>query len=246
MFSNNVVDFSTMMQLPYNTAYSMPPALTACTSSSTSSDSSVSSNANSDSSSVLKKKSKAPKKIKTPLPMDFQPGAYTVLCGRSRECFEWEGNRRFRALCELHKQDYQDAPGKLEKSRIVTKIMKAIRQASPVGAFVAFENGRYYEVSQRTAREKVGGFFRDSLHTVYRSSAKAKLARKRTDSVSASPIATVCSIAQVAQVQAAPRDDIFDISLLDISPISVESHEDENMNCFISLLGGHFFDIESV
>ena len=39
----------------------------------------------------------------------------------------------------------------------------------------------FYRVSARTAREKVGSYFRDSLHDVYRSSSKAKLARKRSE-----------------------------------------------------------------
>jgi hypothetical protein len=91
-----------------------------------------------------------------------------------------------------------DAPGKLEKSRIVTHIMKTIRQASPVGAFVAFEYGRYFEVSQRTAREKVGGFFRDMLPSAYRSSAKAKLARKKSGSVAESSSSTASSTASTS------------------------------------------------
>ena len=165
-----------------------------------------------------KKKSKTPSKAKTPLPLDFQPTEYTVLCGRSRDCFESIGNRNFRVLCNIFLQDYLDAPGKLEKSRIVTKIMKTIHQASPVGSFVSFENGRYYEVSQRTAREKVGAFFRDSLHTVYRSSAKAKLARKRAETVE-------------QPGNNSSNEDIIDMSLLEsIAPVEVDGNNANHMS----------------
>jgi hypothetical protein len=109
--------------------------------------------------------------------------------GRSRDCYESVGNRRLRLVCNSFLQQYLDAPGKLEKSRIVTQVMKIIRQNAPVGAFVTFENGRYYEVSERTAREKVGGFFRDSLPAEYRSSAKAKLARKKAQDEAGPPAA---------------------------------------------------------
>jgi len=187
MMMNNMMVQNNYQQPDHRTLPSLQRASSSAyssseSSSSSSSLSSVSSGQQQQQQGQLKKKkSKAPCKAKTPLPVDFQPTEYTVMCGRSRECFESVGNRRFRVLCNMHLQGYLDAPGKLEKSRIVTKIMNTIRQSSPVGAFVAYENGRYYEVSQRTAREKVGAFFRDSLHTVYRSSAKAKLARKREE-----------------------------------------------------------------
>lgn len=162
------------------------PAMANCSSISVSSGSSVSDSSHTSGAPLQKRKSKGPDKTKTPLPLDFEPQSYTVLCGRSRECYEWMGNRRFRVICNMYLQQYLDALGKLEKSRIVTTVMKAIRQGNKAGVFVTYESGRYYEVSQRTAREKVGGFFRDSLPAEYRSSAKAKLARKRAETCSSS------------------------------------------------------------
>ena len=82
--------------------------------------------------------------------------------------------------------------------------MKILRQNTPVGAFVTFENGRYYEVSERTAREKVGGFFRDSLPAEYKSSAKAKLARKKAQEEAGPPPA--------ANINAAAAQPIFSTS----------------------------------
>ena len=255
-YPTSFFDFSPISLLEKHGDSSVPP-LTHCT---PSSDSSSSSSVSSSSSSYLsthvavsdkkKKKSRTPSKVKTPLPLDFVPSEYTVLCGRNRECFESVGNQRFRVMCQAYLQDYLDAPGKLEKSSIVTKIMRTIRQQSPVGAFVSYENGRYYEVSQRTAREKVGAFFRDSLHTVYRSSSKAKLARKRAEFTplplnelqeqqqqqprmpslgTSAPFPTLPN----APVQEQPRNniDIIDMSLLEsIAPVGLESFRDGRGN----------------
>ena len=249
MISNYSANFCDFSVLEKQGDSSVPP-LTRCAPSSDSSSSSVSSSGSSTGpATALKKKSRTPSKVKTPLPLDFVPSEYTVLCGRNRECFESVGNQRFRVMCDAYMQDYLGATGKLEKSRIVTKIMRTIRQCSPVGAFVSYENGRYFEVSQRTAREKVGAFFRDSLHTVYRSSSKAKLARKRAEwtplpmhqeqqqqqpsmpSLSAAaPFPTLPATrpqVQQQQQQALPSIDIIDMSLLEsIAPVGVESFQD--------------------
>jgi hypothetical protein len=52
-----------------------------------------------------------------------------------------------------------------------------IRQAD--GNFCIYKNGAWFEVGERYAREKVTGLLRDLLHTQYRSSNKAKTARRR-------------------------------------------------------------------
>jgi hypothetical protein len=52
-----------------------------------------------------------------------------------------------------------------------------IRQAG--GQFCKCEKGAWFEVGDRYAREKVSAYFRDMLHTQYRSSAKAKTTRRR-------------------------------------------------------------------
>lgn len=231
------------------------PMMTRCPSFSGSSASSVTDSDASGPSNQKRKTKSRPSKVKTPLPLDFQPSENTVLCGRSRECFESAGNRRFRVLCNSFMQDYLDAPGKVEKSRIVTKIMRTIRQSCPVGAFVSFEGGRWYEVSQRTAREKVGSYFRDSLHMVYRSSAKAKQARKRaetdTSSTNTKPapanVAPPTVAAALASAAMAPMGvaafapfpapvpraqgvDIIDMNLLDcIAPVE---NEDVNQSAY--------------
>jgi len=73
-----------------------------------------------------------------------------------------------------------EAEGKSEKSAVVSRVMEMIEKAAAPegGAFVTHQNGRWYEVSDRVKREKIGGLFRDLLHTQYKSSAKSKQAKK--------------------------------------------------------------------
>jgi hypothetical protein len=47
------------------------------------------------------------------------------------------------------------------------------------GHFCKYEKGAWFEVGDRCARGKVSSLLRDMLHTQYRSSAKAKIIRRR-------------------------------------------------------------------
>ena len=256
---NDYIDCSTMTLVPMGSSFNSPPSpfMVSAASSSAGSISSSGSSVSDSSSNTAplsknKKKCKKPDKTKTPLPLDFEPNPeVTVLCGRSRDCYEWEGNRRFRIICNSFLQDYLDASGKLEKSKIVTAAMKKIRNGHKMGVFVTYENGRYYEVSQRTSREKVGGFFRDSLPEEYRSSAKAKLARKKADTAT-------CTVPTNME------STLFQYNAQDVTPIDVnmntnkqpddvdfpglsEIHFDTSDDGKCSFLGAtSFFDVECV
>ena len=114
---------------------------------------------------------------KQPMPHDFELNHFSVICGRGKDCFNWIGNRRFRVLVEMNLEKYSNTMTKSEKTSIVKEIVETIRSAG--GSFVKFEKGEWYEVGDAAAREKVGALFRDCLHDQYRSSSKAKTARRR-------------------------------------------------------------------
>jgi len=120
---------------------------------------------------------------KTVLPDDFQPASYHVLCGRGKECFESVGNRRFRLIVQMNLERYSQSRSKSDKSHIVGEIVDIIRESG--GGFVAKDkkSGRWIEISDAMAREKVGALFRDFLHSQYRSSAKSKTARRRANRI---------------------------------------------------------------
>jgi len=118
---------------------------------------------------------------KGPLPDDFQPNSWTILCGKGKDYFDHVGNRRFRVLVSCHVERYAAASTKVAKSDIVTEIIASVRNAG--GCFAKFhqKDGRWYECGDALAREKVGGIFRDSLHTQYKSAAKTKRARWKAE-----------------------------------------------------------------
>eukprot|EP00980_Cylindrotheca_fusiformis_P014055 scaffold3670_cov124-Cylindrotheca_fusiformis.AAC.31 len=116
---------------------------------------------------------------KTPLPADFVPQPYSVRIGRGKVCSDATGNRRLQVLASSYLEDYNNASTKMEKSVIVSKIVDAIKEACPVGAFIRREDGKWWEVDDVSAREKVGTIIRDLLADKYRSSSKAKISRRQ-------------------------------------------------------------------
>ncbi|CAB9506547.1 Nitrilase family, member 2 [Seminavis robusta] len=115
---------------------------------------------------------------KTILPESYEPSKFSVICGRGKGSYQSDGNINFRALVKSNLERYKEAPGRLEKSFIVSEVLNCIRESCPVGAFVKYEKGRWYDLDDTVCREKVGSLFRDFLHTTYKSSSKAKHAKK--------------------------------------------------------------------
>jgi hypothetical protein len=96
------------------------------------------------------------KKAKKELPADFAPNDFTVILGRgnSNEC---PGNKRLRRVVQSYIQQYLDAPDKLGKSLIVSRVVDIVKENSPVAGFVKYEKGRWVDVGERTSREKGRG-----------------------------------------------------------------------------------------
>lgn len=113
------------------------------------------------------------------------------MCGRGKACSTAEGNRRLKMIVTQYLKLYSEARNKLDKSAIVSRIVNVVKQAASEGAFVKFEQGRWWQVEDGPAREKVGCIFRDCLHTQYRSSTKAKLARRRARKVVSDDMASL-------------------------------------------------------
>jgi hypothetical protein len=110
---------------------------------------------------------------------NFVPGDFTVICGRGKIYASSSGNVHLKRSVQQHAVPYARAKSRIEKSDIVSSIISAVQTASPEAALVRFEADQWWEVDESFAREKVGGMFRDLLHTKYRSSSKAKLARNK-------------------------------------------------------------------
>eukprot|EP00980_Cylindrotheca_fusiformis_P013682 scaffold3515_cov126-Cylindrotheca_fusiformis.AAC.31 len=143
--------------------------------------------------------------IRKRLPHDYVPEEYTVLCGRGKEYTTSTGNQHLKSLIHKHLKGYSEAPSKVAKSAIVSEIMRKVRSVCAEPTFVKLEDNAWWEVDNAFAREKIGErhsrvrrhllfssnthilsashplgcMFRDALHTQYRSSTKAKFARKK-------------------------------------------------------------------
>ena len=197
-------------------------------------------------------------KSKTLLPADFEPTGYTIICGNKRQYFNSVGNRRLRVLVKNFIPQYNQANGKLEKSFIVTKVMNIIREACPVGGFVALENGRWWQVSERTSREKVGSYFRDCLAGKYKSSAQNKIARrkskreekKQNDVVEDLPETVASLYAQTQMIQKQMQLQIQWMkqldTLLDTKKVNNYADRDGDCSSVSSATSASFFDVDDL
>ena len=119
------------------------------------------------------------------LPESFEPNEYSVICGRGKVYSASPGNNRLQKIVSLYVTSYSQATTKPKKSEIVSMILRRARQgvvmiSEQTSLFVKFENDRWYSVSDNVAREKVGGMLRERLSSQYKSSSKAKIAKRQS------------------------------------------------------------------
>jgi hypothetical protein len=109
-----------------------------------------------------------------------QPHQNDVICARGRTYWDHPGNRLYRKLISLAKNQYSKAPNRLSKSLIVTEIISHIHDAN--GHFVKKTNrngeDRWIECNLNFVREKVTQSLRDGLSFKYSSSTTRKRERK--------------------------------------------------------------------
>ena len=119
---------------------------------------------------------------------NYIPGDNAVICGRGKSCTQSPGNIKLKHIVDSLGKAYELASNKEEKSLIVSRVISVIEEADG-GAFVKFEEDTWWRVDDTYAREKVTYMFRDILHMKYRSSSKAKAARKMNKSSGATKLA---------------------------------------------------------
>lgn len=91
------------------------------------------------------------------------PGPFDVICARGKLALLHPGNLRYKKLVQQILDEYENAHSKLHKSQIVTRIADTIRRDSPAGGFIKQINGKWHEVGDHVAREKIGQSVRE-LH----------------------------------------------------------------------------------
>jgi hypothetical protein len=119
---------------------------------------------------------------KEPLPLNFTPSPYTVVIGRGKLSKDAPGNNGLKVLASAFIHPYSRATSKVVKTMIISRIVEIVQETCPVGEFVKFSKGRWLEVCDSVAREKVGYVMRDLLHEKYASSSKSKAVRRKIKS----------------------------------------------------------------
>lgn len=106
------------------------------------------------------------------------PGPLDVVCARGREAWNHPGNKNLRAAVDEASPMYSQAKSKMERTAIVSRIVKEVRNR---GNFLKHDTktGLWKDVGDALARAKVGNLLRNTLSEKYRSSAQAKIRRKR-------------------------------------------------------------------
>ncbi|CAB9508290.1 Nitrilase family, member 2 [Seminavis robusta] len=140
------------------------------------------------------------------LPEDFVPAGYSVICGRGRGNYNATGNRRLRVIVGSFLQQYIDAENSPhDRTRIVDRVVRIIQEACPVGGFVRFDKGRYYELSDRASREKCGAMFRDCI--------QAKNRERQAQQIMMNQQQKQQTPSQVAPQQSAAREQAMNFEL---------------------------------
>ncbi|MGK3736115.1 MAG: hypothetical protein ACI90V_002957 [Bacillariaceae sp.] len=123
-----------------------------------------------------KKKNSGPDMI---LAANFEPSAFTVVIGRGKKTQQTTGNLRLRVMANTFLPQYAEAMDRNIKTQLVNKIIDIMKDACKEScAFVRQTKGRWYEVAENVAREKISYVFRDLLADRYESSSKSKVAKR--------------------------------------------------------------------
>ncbi|CAB9501120.1 Nitrilase family, member 2 [Seminavis robusta] len=116
------------------------------------------------------------------LPPDYKPGENEVICVRGRVSQKHPGNIKLREIVVgQYLKRYTECASKFEKSLMVTEIVQHMKDRSTVGAFVRKIGDRWYKAPEQLAREKVGQLLRNLNPEKYKSSNKAKKAKRQAD-----------------------------------------------------------------
>jgi hypothetical protein len=82
------------------------------------------------------------------------PNAFDVLCGKSRDCLQAEGSRRFRDIIDTHVASYSRCKTKFEKMKMTSIIYEQVRQDA---RFLKYDSTQteWVEITCMAARDKV-------------------------------------------------------------------------------------------
>ena len=114
-----------------------------------------------------------------PLPLDYVPSTFDVVCGTGKDARRHYGNKTFQKTLQSYIAKYSTTTCKLEKSLLISEIMNTVRDShSEGGGFIKRIGEQWFALGTHLSREKVSQGLRDLLHKQYRSSNIAKKRRR--------------------------------------------------------------------
>jgi hypothetical protein len=105
------------------------------------------------------------------LPEDYSPRDHDICCGRGKRNWNHKGNVYFRNLIQANVDRYLTATTKTGKTAVVLTIVDEVRLGGTYFVKQNDDNGRWYDIGDAQAREKVGHSLRDQV-TAWKKSSK--------------------------------------------------------------------------
>jgi len=102
------------------------------------------------------------------LPTDYKPTSQDVCCGRGKKNWNRGGNVNFREIIRSNVSQYIEAPTKKEKTKVVCSIVNELRNRGSMFLREDDSSGKWYDIGDAQAREKVGHSLRDHVTTLSR------------------------------------------------------------------------------
>jgi hypothetical protein len=102
------------------------------------------------------------------LPKDYEPTDCDVCCGRGKRNWNHPGNLNFRNFIQSKTDEYMAAPSKTDKTAIVCKIVEDMRGQGCKFINQDEKTGRWFDIGDAQAREKVGHSLRDQVTAINR------------------------------------------------------------------------------
>jgi hypothetical protein len=165
-----------------------------------------------------RKTKKLPSKLMM-LPVDYQPEAADVLCGRGNMYGSHPGNQCFQRIICDHMKAYSDAENRPDKINIVDNVLCEVRNSGARIVKIDSKTKRWYELNDVESHQKCGHCLRDTI----RSNGKENKSNSNSNSNSKSRIKNSSIAIKKQKRQARTVDTFMKDTLL---RINIESNDD--------------------
>ena len=99
------------------------------------------------------------------LPVDYQPEATDVLCGRGNMYSLHPGNQCFQRIICDHMKAYSDAEHRSDKIKIVDNVLCEVRNSGARIVKIDSKTKRWYELNDVKSHQKCGHCLRDTIRS---------------------------------------------------------------------------------